>query len=187
MNTSFNINQHFEDGEISMDRFHEQVATLLGGNLVGLHTSDSVLIVETMQALGDSETAKLKAIMAEHRADKHHLPTMKAIKFGAIDARTRDLFDEGFEKDGCKFSLSIGAQVKLLRLDAIRFELEYPVTLNSLGDDTSYTVATPEGMHELVVYGLLRVHEIVESGTDLKDLVRAARTTQEVARIIDPR
>jgi len=186
--TTFSINKHFEDGDLAMDRLVESLRTILGNEFVSASTDDDELSITTLHELSPEKTAAIKAVLAAHRVDKHDLATVKAHKYKAIDARTRELMDLGFEAaNGLYFSLSVGAQLKLLRLDLVREDLDYPVVFNTLDDCASYSVATPVALHAFVVRGLTRVHEIVEGGTDLKNRVRAAQTVAEVVRIADPR
>jgi hypothetical protein len=185
--SSYSINKHFEDGDVSVDRLVDSLRACLGSELLSVSTNDDELSITTAHELSPEKAAAVKAEMAAHRVDKHHLPTAKALKYKAIDARTRELIDLGFEANGLRFSLSVGAQLKLLRLDLIRDALDFPVVFNTLDDCASYSIATPGALHEFVVQGLLRVHEIVEGGSDLKNLVRAAQTVADVVRIADPR
>jgi hypothetical protein len=185
--TVYSINKCFEDGDVSLDRLVESLRAILGSEYVSVSTNDDELILTTVHELSPDKAAAVKAALAGHRVDKHHLPTVKALKYETIDARTRELMALGFEANGMRFSLSVGAQLKLLRLDLVRDALDFPVVFNSLDDCASYSIATPGALHEFIVKGLLRVHRIVEGGTDLKNLVRAAQTVADVIRIVDPR
>lgn len=117
------------------------------------------------------------------------LPALKQAKFDAIDDRTEALIAEGFVYTGKRHSLSQNAQTTYTGLYAVRAEaaLIYPVKVNTIDDaDFSQLANAAEvQIFYLTAVGTYRAH--LDSGTALKDTVRAATTAAAVAAVIDVR
>jgi hypothetical protein len=117
------------------------------------------------------------------------LSLVKIEKIEAIDGRTRDLIAQGFTLGGIVFSLSASAQSTLLGLDLIRLELSvvYPIAYNSIDDKAVYSITNAIVAHDLFLAAVGTVRSWLDSGTALKDLVRAATTVAQVQAIVDNR
>ncbi len=119
-------------------------------------------------------------------------PAAVANKISAVDSRTSELIDDGFEypaSSGVYFSLSATAQSTLLQLDALRDEVSfsYPVKCNSKDNGAAYSLANSAAVLAffLEAFDTLRGH--LDSGTALKDSVRAATTAALANAVVDSR
>jgi len=124
--------------------------------------------------------------------DSYDISTEKEAKFKLIDQKTSDLIADGFEYppgSGSKFSLSIEAQSLMLGAYQSRNAafMAYPMEWNMKDDSGSIQLLTPEEFEQfyLSALGTIRAHR--DSGTTLKNLVRAAQTKSEVSAILDER
>lgn len=113
----------------------------------------------------------------------------KAAKFASIDARTDELIASGFTFASKQFSLSQAAQSRLMGINQVRDDenVTYPIKWNTIDDSDTYSI--PDSATVLSFYltavGTYRTH--VDSGTALKDQVRAATTVAEVDAVVDNR
>ena len=154
-----------------------------------LNTSDQGFEIGTNVDLSTSELADIDALIATHSPALH---LAKQAKITAIDQRTKALIDEGFEfppTSGQVFSLSASAQAVLLALEAARGDplFAYPVIYNTKDESAIIQFDDSDGIHAFFVaaIGICRGH--LDSGTALKNEVRAANTVAEVNTIVDPR
>jgi len=127
-----------------------------------------------------------------HYTAYEQLDGVKAVRFAEIDARTDELIELGFEyppESGQHFSLSSPAQMKLLAADAQRDDplFTYPVTWNSLSDTGSISLPDSATLHGFVLTAVGTVRAILDSGTTIKDAVRAASTKVALDAVVDPR
>jgi len=117
------------------------------------------------------------------------LAEAKICKCAGIDHRTLELIAQGFVFAGKTFSLSQAAQSRLLGINQVRDNpaVTYPINWNTIDDSDVYPVPDSATLFSfyLTAMGTYRAH--VDSGTTLKDQVRAATTKAEVEAIIDPR
>ena len=124
--------------------------------------------------------------------DANHLPAIRTDKEALIDRRTRELIDGGFEypaSSGVYFSLSAESQRTLMGLNQERdaVEIAYPVVGNSKDDTTTVALAAAADIRAFyfTALGTVRAHK--DSGTALKDQVRAATTVAAVNAVADAR
>lgn len=121
--------------------------------------------------------------------DATGLPAYKTVKFTAIDLRTDQLISAGFTFSTKQFSLSANAQARLMGINQVRTDaaITYPIRWNTIDDLDYYDV--PDAATVLSFYltavGTYRGH--VDSGTALKDSVRAAATMAAVDAVVDTR
>jgi len=113
----------------------------------------------------------------------------KKAKFAEVDARTDELIASGFTFASKQFSLSQNAQSRLMGINQVRDDenVVYPIKWNTIDDSDTYSIpdsATVLGFY-LTAVGTYRTH--VDSGTTLKDQVRAATTIAEVNAVVDNR
>ena len=127
-----------------------------------------------------------------HYTAYEQLDGLKAARFAEIDARTDELVGLGFEyppSSGQRFSLSAPAQMKLLAADAQRDDplFTYPVVWNSLSDAGSISLPDSATLHGFVLTAVGTVRAVLDSGTTIKDAVRAASTKVALDAVVDPR
>jgi hypothetical protein len=121
--------------------------------------------------------------------DADNLAAAKTAKCVIIDKRTDQLIALGFTYAGKIFSLSANGQARLMGTNQIRnaSNLVYPIKWNTL-DDTDVLLlnnAIDVLNFYLTAASTYRAH--VDSGTALKDQVRAATTVVAVQAITDNR
>jgi len=115
------------------------------------------------------------------------LEEARSRRIAEIDARTDELTAGGFAYGPLKFSLSLESQARLQFMYSAKELLGYPVVYNALDDSASVSLGTPEevALFALTAVGTLRM--FLDSGTELKQMVREATTTAEVLAVVDPR
>jgi len=138
---------------------------------------------------GDSllnETA-LDALVAAH--EEESLAEYKALKNTAIDERTRELIEGGFSYNSKTFSLSQEAQAKLTGINQIRTEgdTSYPIKWNTIDDQDVESLSNAGEVLQFYKAAVSAYRGHVDSGTSLKDSVRAATTKAEVDAVTDAR
>ena len=84
-------------------------------------------------------------------------------------------------------SLSQNSQLNLLGLNSSRTELTYPVEYNNIDDTDVYTITDATDMHTMYLTALGTKKTHLDSGTALKDQIRAAVDEAAVQLIIDTR
>lgn len=106
-----------------------------------------------------------------------------------VDARTDQLVAAGFTYASKQFSLTLTSQMKMVGAHAAKDDpaMVYPIVWNTLTDDDTYSIADAADLHAfyLTAVGTLRAH--LDSGTDLKNSIRAATTQVALNGIVDNR
>jgi hypothetical protein len=117
------------------------------------------------------------------------LNTYKDFRFEEIDVRTEEKIKLGFSYAGKIFSMSANAQTNILALDNTRDDpaMSYPVGYSTLDDSEHYDVVDATDLHNMYLTALATKKAWVDSGTVLKDAVRAAIDENAVSLIIDNR
>lgn len=157
-------------------------------NVTSDDETDDVLVVFE-EALTDEQKAGLDVVVTNHVDDAHHLPSLKTQKFAEIDRKTTRLIEAGFTYQGRRFSLGGTAQIKLIGIDLMRNDplVVYPVKYNTLDDADSISLQDATSVHDFVLMAFGTYRAFLDSGTALKDQVRAATTVEAVNIIVDPR
>lgn len=121
--------------------------------------------------------------------DAQDLPGAKEAKFASIDTKTTALIGDGFSFAGKVFSLSLSAQSTYGGLYMIREEpsLSFPVNVNTIDDLDVHPLANSEEIRSFYLSAVATYRAHLDDGTALKDLVRSALTTAEVAAVMDNR
>jgi hypothetical protein len=117
------------------------------------------------------------------------LEAMKQAKIRQIDDHTDALIAAGFTFAGKQFSLSLFSQNKIIGTHQIKDDaaLVYPIRWNTLDDEDAIEVVDAtmlDGFYKTAL-GTLRAR--LDSGTTLKDQVRAATTIADVVGVVDDR
>lgn len=118
-----------------------------------------------------------------------NLQVLKNAKIKAIDARTDQLIAAGFTFASKQFSLTLSSQSKMIGTHQVKDNpsLTYPIRWNTIDDEDYLDIidaATLDGFY-LTGLGTIRAH--LDSGTSLKDQVRAAATVDDVLAVVDTR
>jgi hypothetical protein len=191
---TYDIGADFQDGVDTDELVAEVRALSLSVEFLGLATEDDgdqtrLCNLIFADAPSPADEAAVDAVVAAHNSP---LDQAKKAKIAAIDARTRQLIDAGFEfppGSGVVFSLSLNSQLTLLGLGTAKDDpaFTYPVDWNSKNDKAKQTIpdAATAGQFFLTALGTVRAH--LDAGTALKDAVRAAATVGAVDAVVDPR
>ena len=117
------------------------------------------------------------------------LEQLKQYRYSEIDNRTGQLIDNGFSFAGNTFSLSQNAQINILALDVSRNDaaIIYPIEYNTLTDDVIVLVPDATTVHNMYLTALGTKKAVLDSGTVLKNQIRAAVDKAAVNVIIDNR
>lgn len=168
--------------------FHDVVKAAVPAKVPKITCSGTSCVITYAEALTPTEKADLDGAVTNFST----LGRLKKRRYSEIDARTEQLIAEGFEypaSSGQMFSLSTVAQANLLGLKTMAEDpaFIYPVTWNFIDDSGMLTI--PDAATALAFYmtavGAVRSRR--DSGTAIKDQIRAATTEAEVLAIVDPR
>lgn len=135
-------------------------------------------------ALSPSEETDFHDLVVAHK-----LPLAKKNKISEIDTRTSELIASGFSFAGQQFSLAQTSQLNLLGMDLAKDDpaITYPIYYNTLSDDGSVALNNATDIHNFYLTALGTKRAYLDSGTGLKDAVRAAITVAEVDAVVDNR
>lgn len=127
--------------------------------------------------------------MSAAEKDAACLSDVKAAKCAAIDARTSELIAQGFTYDSKTFSLSIEAQAKMAGVQQVKdnVAVTYPIVWNNIDDTDTVSLADAAALEAFYLAGVGAYRTHADSGTALKDQVRAASTVAAVEAITDSR
>lgn len=174
--------------EIEIDLLCESISSELSlfESITFNNYGDPNLFVVFESELSAEEQATLDVIVTNHDGA---LLKAKRDKYYEIDKKTTELIGNGFSFDDTLFSLSQEAQMRMVGITQVREmpQVTYPIKWNSKKDDSVYDVANSSNLLGMFLTGLGTYRAHVDSGTALKNLVRAATTKAEVEAIVDPR
>ena len=136
---------------------------------------------------GDADPPATGSILGDHAGPPSPLERAKVLKIADIDRRSRALIRNGFQHGGKTFSLSANAQLSLIGDFAARNDLSYPVKWNTKNDRDTASFADAVALKALILAGFTARNSHRNSGTALKDAVRAATTIAEVDAVVDNR
>lgn len=124
-----------------------------------------------------------------HYTQIDRLGGLRRSRHDEIDARTTALIAEGFTYSGAVFSLSLEAQAKMLAAFQTRNDAgyAYPEVWNSLDDTAEISLADAAGIKAFVKAGHVARRSHMDSGTALKQQVRAAADAVAVLAVVDNR
>ena len=148
--------------------------------------NNSVYRYEPNLGAGDI-TSSEGGFWCKDNAKAHSLEEYKKFRYEEIDARSGELISMGYSYGGQTMSLSQNAQLNLLGLNASRDELTYPVDYNNIDDTGVYSIQNATDMHNMYLTALGTKKAHLDSGTALKDQVRAAVNEAAVQLIVDNR
>lgn len=154
----------------------------------GLHVPDYInvdldqLSIVFAAPLSPGEKTTLDGVIAAHP-----LSVLKARRYDAIDAKTRELIAAGFVSGGKTFSLAPDDFAVLTALDVAQATITYPVEINTKDNTDTVSITKAADLHTFYLSAATAYRANLDSGTALKDLIRAARTVADVNAIVDPR
>lgn len=135
-----------------------------------------------MTALTNDQRLPAGGLLAVHDS------ASRALLFAAVDVRTRELISNGYLYDGCYFSVSEAAQIKLIALIQDVENLQFPFTLACLDDeDPPYSVENAAVLGSLLSNFRSHLQVCIDSGETIKAQIRAAATYSEAEAIEDNR
>ena len=117
------------------------------------------------------------------------LDSYKRTKFEEINERTAKLIEGGYTYSGFNFSLSDRAQTNILALYSTKDDpiLIYPIKFNTIDDLDTFEAVNASDIANLYYSALATKKSYLDSGTVLKEQIRAATTQAEVNSISDIR
>ncbi len=127
--------------------------------------------------------------MTDTEKDTNHLVTCQQEKMDEFDVRTDELIAAGFTYSGLTFSLSMPAQAKIIGTHVADDDndVTYPIKWNSIDDLNTYELLASSDIHNFYTTAFDAVRDHLDSGTTLKDSVRAETTASGVNAVTDTR
>ncbi len=177
--------------ELSDIEFSTAVKALLPGIDFTVACDPTICLVKTNVALDATQEAALANLAATF----NDLQAVKDARGKQIDQRTGQLIAEGFvfppapDPAALTFSLSSNAQTSLIGADGARDDplFVYPVNWNTIDDGDVYAIPNAATLHAFYLTALGTVRAWLDSGTAIKDQIRAATTPAAVAAVPDNR
>ena len=175
--------------DTDLGNLSREVAVALPGKQFTISADETNLSVDFADTLSAGNVTTLDATVASHQAGFTGLPAAKERKIKEIDARTDELIAAGFTYASKQFSLSIPAQNKMVGTHQVKDDpaLTYPINWNTIDDLDVYPIANPADLHGFYLTGLGTIRAHLDSGTALKDSVRAAVDIAAVEAVEDNR
>lgn len=177
---------------IDVKTLAKEVQTAFPAKSFAARAEGTVVTIAFVDDLSAPEIVSLDAVVAGHEGSSHTVDKAKQHKIGEIDTKTSELIGLGFEfppASGIMFSLSANGQKTIMAMELAKDDpsFGYPIKYNSKKDDAVASIGDAVTAHDffLIALGTVRAH--LDSGTALKDAVRAAATVAEVEAIVDPR
>jgi len=150
---------------------------------------DASTVVEVPEDSTAPEQAAISAVVGAHTTDLS-LDEHKVIKCREIDIRTDVLITLGFEypaSSGQFFALDLTTRELLTGLVVSTNAWSYPIRINSIDNLAAYDLANAAAVIAMYNAATDQIQARYDSGTVLKDLVRAATTVGEIEAIVDDR
>lgn len=120
------------------------------------------------------------------------LEELKQHRYAQIDAKTGEFIGQGYDypvASGNVFSLSKNAQINLMGLDNSKDDpaMVYPIIYNTINDEQTYSIPDASVLHDMYLRALGVKRSYLDSGTAIKDQIRAAANIAAVNAITDTR
>jgi len=174
--------------DLAQLQFSKEASVALPGVHICVACDATTATVKTDVTLDSGQEATLSSLAASYNG----IVPLQVAKNAQIDQRTQQLIAQGFQfppSTGFIFSLSENAQTSILGLETARLDpaFAYPVNWNSIDDEGLYSIPDAATAHSFYLTALGTIRAWKDSGTALKDQVRAATTPAEVAAVVDNR
>ena len=155
----------------------------------GVFLTGDVITMLFAGAISGGQETTVDGVVAAHAAPTV-LDKAKTNKATLIDQRTVQLIDTGFESPGASgdfYEVTGDSGKYLLMLDLFKASIAFPVVINTIDNLGKISLADIAALDTFVsgALGFVRGHE--DSGTVIKDSIRAAADLAAVAAIVDPR
>jgi hypothetical protein len=194
----------FQDGAFNITRLYQEVITALPGvTVISIQREQGKVksgpapryaVFQFSTQLSDADKAKLDVVVSTHRDDAHHLPSVKRLAVGEIDAKTAAMIERGVTftppsaPDGALpqvFSLSDSAQRNISGTDLLRADpaVQYPITWPNINDTGTMQLQSAEDVHAFTLAAFGYIRACIDSGTALKKQVMAATTVEGVQTV----
>jgi len=169
-------------------QFAQAVEALLPGIGFRVRCDAAICVVDTDVPLDAAQEADLTNLAVNF----DDLQAVKDARSFQIDQRTQQLIAEGVEfppASGMVFSLSANAQTSLIAADNAREDplFVYPVNWNTIDDGAVFVIPDAPTLHAFYLTALGTVRAWLDSGTAIKDQIRACTTPAQVAAVPDNR
>lgn len=176
----YSISRDVLGQEVDTENLHKEIAaSSFVENFDGLQVSgDEITVSGTI-----TDQAGLDVLIRDH--SPYSLKRAKIEKVLAIDARSREIIDGGFDFDGQHFSLSQRAQTNWLGLLTLKDLFAWPMGITN-DDDKTYLLALPD-LIPFMVAGSSVVARAVGTGRAFKIAANAASTKEELDAVADER
>ena len=115
------------------------------------------------------------------------LAEYKSYRYAEFDERTKELILNGFIYKSLCFSMSASAQENILELEYLSASNTYPIPYSTKDDSVHYDVIDEADLHAMFAAESSTKRGYIDSGTALKDQIRAAIDAMAVSLIIDNR
>jgi hypothetical protein len=117
------------------------------------------------------------------------LASLKSVRLAEVVTKTTELIEAGFVYNNKVFSLSLETQIQLIGLFSIRNDpnLVYPIKWNTIDDSDYEFINNSAGVTYYYLTAVSKYRAHIDSGTALKDLIRAAVDVNALNAIIDDR
>lgn len=150
---------------------------------------DSCMVMHEPALDTDELTAQVAAVAAH---DPGSLARVKTAKAAAVDARTDELIEAGFEfppASGMVFVPTANFQRTLMGTMLIKGNpaLTYPIEWSTADNSGKITLANATDVENFYLTGLGAIRAHKDSGTAIKDQINAATTVAEVEAVEDLR
>jgi hypothetical protein len=167
--------------------FNEDLLETFPGKAIKWKADGNSVDVEMTPDLDGAEQAILDTLISDHKADE--LAYMKTKRAAEVDALTDELIKAGMSFGGKVFSLSPAAQLKMVAAYVTRNDpaFTFPVVWNTIDDLDTFSIDDAQDMSNFYLTGIGTVRAHLDSGTTIKDAIRAATTVAELDAVEDNR
>lgn len=164
-------------------------ASTIGSLSLGASTEGNTCFIYFELKLTPDQQTVLGQCIALTNSPTTTLQEAKQAKFEQIDKKTNEIIARGYVWEGVVLSLSLPSQTRLNGVYAMQDDPPggYPIVWNSLDDNSFVTLEDAKDTVSMHDAAGNRLREVVDSGTAIKEEVRAATTVAEVEAIVDPR
>jgi len=184
---------NYELDRINLSVLDKEIKALgiISAKFLGITFADGVCHIGFEGIPSVPDISAVDSLMAAY-SPPTDLIVAKKDKYKAIDARTQELIDEGFEYPAASdqfFSLSLEEQVKLSLFNQVRNEaaVKYPIRWDFLDNSGAIDLSNNTEFLDFYLTALITYRTYMDGGTFLKDSVRVATTIAEVNAVIDKR